>query len=199
MQTYIPHIMKRSLGKKHIIIIFIISILVSFIFCVQLRNIIPVADVGGSFVSREEFLSLLLEKSGKDIMQRIIVKKFILDEAKRQKITVSEKEQEDQINIIKMKLIKERSTFENYLILQGVNEKQFREEITLQLMVKKLFEKNIIITEKEIDAYLKSQNIVKGKGAIYQSQKIDVTDVLFKQKLQEEFKAFVANRLRDTK
>ncbi len=185
--------------KNKTTFLFGVTIAISFLLGIWFRNLIPVAIVDGQFVTRSEFTSLLLERSGRDVMQRIIIKKFVNDEAHRRKVTVVKKEIQEQIDIVLNKLKKEHATFQQYLNMQNLTEKQFVEELELQLKVKKMFGPAIVITNKEIDTYLREHKIVKGIGAIYQSQKVDIYDALFKQKLQNEFRLFIARRLKDAR
>lgn len=188
---------KRIPDRKKLF--FGVAIAFSFLVGIWFRNVIPVAVVDGQFIKRSEFTSLLLEHAGREVMQKIVIKKFVNDEAKRRKITVTKEDIATQLKIINQRLKKEKATFAQYLATQKITERQFLEELDLQIKVKKMFGPSITVTDQEIDEYLKQKGIVKGKGAIYQSQKVDIYDVLFKQKLQNEFRLFLAKRLKETK
>ena len=180
-------------------ILFGVAIAVSFFLGLWFRNFIPIAIVDGQFVNRTEFVSLLVEQAGKSVMQKIVIKKYVNDEAKRRKIKVTKEELQEQIKFVSDRLKREHATFEQYLAVQKLTERQFLEEMDLQLKVKKIFGPGILVTTKEIDQYLKDHKIVKGKGAIYESQKIDVYDALFKAKLQNAFKIFLIDKLKKAK
>ena len=185
--------------KNRTTLIFGIAIAFSFLLGLWFRNLIPIAIIDGQLVKRSEFTSLLVEHAGKTVMQKIIIKKFVNDEARRRKIKVTKEEAQEQVDIVMKKLKKENATFQQYLTIQNLTERQFLEELDLQIKVKKIFGPGIIVTDKEIDQYLKDYKILKGRGAIYQSQKVDVYDAIFKQKLQNEFRLFIERRLKTAK
>lgn len=180
-------------------ILFGIAIAISFFLGLWFRNFIPIAIVDGQFVNRTEFVSRLVEQAGKTVMQKIIIKKYVNDEAKRRKIKVTKEELQEQVKFVADRLKREHATFEQYLSAQKLSERQFLEEMELQLKVKKIFGPGILVTTKEIDQYLKDHKIVKGKGAIYESQKVDVYDALYKAKLQNAFRIFLADKLKVAK
>ncbi len=188
---------RRTKNRKNIF--FGVALAFSFILGVWARNLIPVAIVDGQFVKRSQFTGLLVERAGRDVMQRIVISKFVNDEAKRRKIKVSKAEIQEQLDIIQKKLKSENATFEQYLTVQNLTLDQLTEELDLQLKVKKIFGPGLLVTTKEIDTYLLQNRIVKGKGAIYESQKVDVYDAIYKQKIQNEFRKFIADRLKKAK
>lgn len=178
---------------------YIIGLLLVFfglLLGVSLRRFIPVAIVNGKTVDRAEFTKLLLERSGETVLQEMIAKQLLYEEADKKNITVSEAEINKQIEISRNEIKANGVTLEAYLSQRNYTMEKFREEIRDQLVVKKMFEKGIRVTESDIETFFKANNVTKGEGAILASQRITIKQAITQYLLRQKYYQWVQGELK---
>lgn len=148
---------KSFLTKKRYIAI-IIAIAVIFIALYFLRSYIVVATVNGQPISRSTFNAQLEKQGGKQVMNSLVQKMLIQQEADRKHITISQKEIDDQIKTIENNLAKKGQKLDQALMLSGLTRSDLEDQIRIQLTLEKLFAKDITVSDKEIDDYIAKYN-----------------------------------------
>lgn len=93
----------------------------------------------------------------KEILQQMINDRLVLQQAKKNKITVTKKEIEDGVKEIKSRFKKEEE-FKKELLTQGITIKEFEDRIKDQIMMIKLIDREIkskvaIPTDQEIEKF----------------------------------------------
>lgn len=95
----------------------------------------------------------------REVLRQMIAERLAEQEIKRLKITVSDKEVDDTINTIKKENNFTDAQFEYVVQQEGQTVAQFRQEIRRQLersrLVDRVFKSKTIITDAQVDAYLK--------------------------------------------
>jgi len=185
-------------NQRWLLIVLLIS-LVSFIFGFRFRNFIPVATVNGDPVDRRQFSTRLFQKSGEGILNEFIAEILVHQEAERQSIKVSNKEVNVKIREVEEQLKKQGYSNQASLSKNPKARPELEREIRNQLLVERLFSKNIKVTDAEIEKYFTENNIKKGKGAIYESQKIAIRQILYQQALQNRFLNWLNLQKRDAR
>jgi foldase protein PrsA len=170
----------QAIPRKIIFLILILIILVSsgYLF----KNQLVVAMVNGRPISR---LALIkeLERQGKtQVLENLITKTLILQEAEKQKITVSEEEINAEIAKIEEGLKSSEQNLDQLLQLQGMTRDDLKEQYRLQKKAEKLAGTDIEVTEEEIKNYQEENK-----------------DYLPKDKTAEEIKAMVTEQLKSDK
>ncbi len=95
------------------------------------------------------------EKLKKRILDDLVNKKLILQEARRQGITVSQKEVDNRLESVK-KTFPSHEAFEQALDRMGMTEKEFRVEVEENLMVARATDwvsRNVKVTSEEVEDY----------------------------------------------
>lgn len=185
--------------KKRYIILLIAMSLICFIIGMFIRNFFPVAITNGEFIGRDEFIKRLLETAGKNTLDTIIIEKVVFTEAKKRKITVSTQEIQTQKEQMKKFALQSNIPFENYLLTQQTSIHRIDQDLKFQLTVKKMFAKDVKVTDQDYKAYLQSSNIGIGKGAIYESQKASIYEQAYTYKLRAVFGEWIQKQLKNTK
>ena len=98
-----------------------------------------VAVVNSTPIFRIEVDKLLFEQSGKEVIDSLIVKKLINQELKNRKIIVSSADIDAKMAEIKKQFGTEEN-FKQILAMQGMTERQVREQITLRVGLEKMVE-----------------------------------------------------------
>ena len=177
----------------------ILTAIAFFIIGFSIKRIIPVAVINGDSVSRSEYNDLLLKRAGRSTMQEVLINHLIRQEADKRKITVDNIELNAQLDIVKRDLKEQNFTLDMYLTQQGITLNDFKDQIKTQLIVKKMFEPGIRVTDKEMEKFYIDNNITKGKNAILRSQRIAITQAITQMKLRQEYSNWVSQQLQQAK
>lgn len=155
------------------------------------------ASVNGQFVSRIAVIKELEKQGGKKTLDVAILKMLIDQEAKKRKISVPQKEIDQEMATIEKNVAAQGAgTLESLLAQQGMTKQSLVDEIRLQKLVTKMVGDDATVTEKEIDEYLKSQE--EQQALLSSAQPTEpptreaVKEQLKKQKVQEKIQNFVA-------
>ncbi|MCO5388757.1 MAG: SurA N-terminal domain-containing protein [Desulfosporosinus sp.] len=114
-----------------------------------------VAKVNGVKITQSELNELLLQQGGKDALDTLIQQSIIKQEAKKQKIQVSEADIDKELTILKETFGSE-DAFTQALETNGITLDALKENILLNLEVKRIMEANSPITEGEIQQYFET-------------------------------------------
>lgn len=112
------------------------------------------ATVNGKIISRYSLIKEL-ERQGKDLaVDSLISQELILQEAKRKKINITQKEIDKTIENVKKSLEGSQQTLDGFLTSQNLTNKDFIKQVKMQLIIEKLVSKDIKITDEKIAKYL---------------------------------------------
>ncbi len=179
--------LQRLTRTQKLIIWFVLIALVSFILGFFVRTVIPIAQVNGEFIGRNEFLKKLAISNGQSVLEGMIAEKLIAQSLKDAKIVVTNKEIEAKIVSMKQDLKDRGATFEALLASTKQTPDSFRKELKTQLGVEKLLKNTIKVSDKEINDYFRANGVVKGKDAVYRSQLLSIRDTIYRAKLRQAF------------
>lgn len=112
-----------------------------------------VAVVNNQPIFRWELNSVLLGRFGKQTLEGMISEKLVGEAGQKAKIEVSQAEIQVKENQI-LKSFGGQVKLDDILKFQGMSRVEFDRQIYLQLLVQKILEKDIEITDKEIDDFL---------------------------------------------
>ncbi|KXK07609.1 MAG: Foldase protein PrsA [Microgenomates bacterium OLB22] len=169
----------------------------AFVFGINLRRLIPIATVNGEGISREDFTRRVYMIAGNQVLDQLIIYHLVEEEAMKRNVKASKSEVDKQISIVEENLKKQSLTLNDYLAQQRNTRDMLEKEIKIQILVEKMFGKNIAISEKDINDYFVNARILKGEGAIYESQKIAIRGQVQALKLQNEFGKWVTSALKN--
>lgn len=178
--------------KRSVIAIGIVALLivVAIFFA---KSLFIAALVNGSPITRLSVIKELEEQGGKQALESLISRKLINAELDNQKIIVTKEEVDEEIQLIKEKLTAQSETLEMALTQQGMTEEGLREEITVQKKIEKLLADKIVVTDAEIDAYLKDSKATPFAGENTEDFRIQISEQLRQQKFQLEAQKWVSN------
>ncbi len=180
----------RTLYSRYLIVIGIVLLVGMFAF--WKKDWFVVATINNQPVTSIEFYQNLKAKSGQEVLDQIIRDKIISQEAASKGIIVSPsdidkkvKEVEDQVG--------GKEELKAALTSRNITENDFRNQIKIQLLVEKLLEKDIKVSEKEIDDYI-AQNpedqFVKGADPKDKKVREEISKTIKSNKLNEKFQTW---------
>ena len=115
--------------------------------------------VNNSPIFRTQLNSRLSQQYGKQVLEDLVVEKLIEQEAKKNGVVVSAKEIEAEIDVIKAQL-GDQTDLDSVLAFQGLKKSDLERQLRIQLILKKLLEKDIAVSEEEIASYIKENKKV---------------------------------------
>lgn len=154
------------------------------------------ASVNGQLVSRLSVIKDLEKQGGKKVLDTIVIKTLINQEAKKRNLSVSQSEVDTEIKKIETNVSSQGSTLDALLAQQGMTKSDLIGEIKLQLLVTKMVDNNITVSAKEVDNYLASQNSQNSLGVSQTTpglNRVQAESAIKQQKLQAEIQKFVAD------
>ena len=116
------------------------------------------ATVNGKIISRYSLIKEL-ERQGKDLaVDSLISQELILQEAKRKKINITQKEFDKTIDNVKKSLEGSQQTLDGFLVSQNLTHKDFLKQVKMQLIIEKLVSSGIKISDEQINKYLEENS-----------------------------------------
>ena len=147
---------------KTAVIIAIIIVLVAL--AIFYRNAFTAAKVNGHSISKSEVRKELEKQSGATVLDALITKALIEDEAQKKNVTVTEADINAEIVKIEAQLAAQGGTLDQLLTQQNISREELKEQITTQVQVQKLLADKTAVTDAEVDTYLKDNKITLTKG-----------------------------------
>lgn len=188
----IPESSPIGMAKKNkkillgLIIVLIIALLYYF------KGLFVVASVNGQFISRLQIIKELEKQYGKQAMEAQITKILIMQEAKKENVTVDRKDIDKEITTIENNLKEQGATLDEALALRGMSKQDLIDQITLQKTVEKVVSKDVKITDKDVDSYIEQNKITIPEGSNPQDLRTKVKAQLQQQKMGEKAQEWVA-------
>ena len=186
-----------KLGPAMFVLIIPLGILVGYFFSnikgfvsggymgvlTPINKFLYVAKVDGVGIPRAEWEKTLKSRYGKSVASELIDIYTVKAALKKAGITVSDAEVNAEIANIEKQLAGQ--SLEDALKQQGRTLTDFRSDIALQVGMKKLLSNKIVITDTDIDAYVKSAGTTL-TGTTDEEKRASAKQALMDQKLGDE-------------
>lgn len=111
-----------------------------------------VATVNGETITEDEFVEAVAAGGGAQVLDQLITEKLIRQKAQEEEISVSDQEYENELATLKEQLPSEEM-FEQLLTQQGLTEEAFREQLETNLLIEKLLEPKIEVSDEEVRSH----------------------------------------------
>jgi foldase protein PrsA len=151
-----------------------------------------VAMVNGRPIWRWTLVRELEKQAGGQILDSLITKTLIFQEAKKQKISVSSEEIDQEVKKLEEQMTAQGQSLEQVLGLQGMTRETLEEQIEIRKIIEQIVGSDIEITEEEVDKYFEENKDYLPEDI----SREEVKEQLKQQKIGEEFQAWVES-LRD--
>ncbi len=138
--------------KSYVVLIVVILLLGAALY--YFRGLFVAAVVNGQPISRLEVVQQAEKQSGKQTLDTLVRDALIEQEAKKENVTVSDKEVNDEINTLQGNLKKQGQTLDQVLATQGMSKDDLTRLIRLDKLVQKMVGKNVKVSDKEVADYI---------------------------------------------
>lgn len=167
---------------KKVIVVAVMSLIIALIY--HERALFTAATVNGQPISKHDLVAELEREGGKNVLDSLITKSLIFQEAKKQKITATQDDIDKEMKSLEDNLKKQGQNLDTALSQQGLTRADLNDQMKIQVLIKKLLSNQIAVTDKEVDDYIK-----QNKG----TSKDDAKAALSQQKLSEKFQTWITD------
>lgn len=157
----------------------LLTVLVIGFLAYRFRDKFLAGLVNGEPIFRFQLSERLNSQYGKAVLDDLIIEKLIYQEAKTKKVSISTQEFQEAVDRIKSQL-GEETNWDSFLASQGIKKSTFEHQLKTQLLVRKIMEGTVSVSEEEIENYIR-----ENKGQMTATSEADLAAEA-KQKLTEE-------------
>lgn len=143
------------------------------------------ATVNGSPMTNFEVLSKLNQQYRTQTLNQMINEKIILEEAKKNKVFITQKQIEDKISALE-KNVGGKETLDNLLSQQGQTKEGLKDQLKIQLTIEKMYSSEASVSAEEAEKFI-AQNKDSLQATDSAGQTQEATDFLKQQKLAKIF------------
>ena len=178
--------------KTKIILIVLVGAVLLGIILFANRGFFIAGLVNGEPISRLEVIQELEKQQGAGVLNRLIDRKLIIQEADKQKVTVTQEE----IDAKRKEIVDQVSSgneenFKQILTAQGLTQESFIEELRIQLYVEKMLEEKTHVTDEEFNQFVKDNPDLLANAENEKDSKAQIREQLKQQKLQTEYNTWM--------
>ncbi len=181
----------KSIKKPKLILIGALVIIAFLLF--QFKGLFVAATVNGQPISRLEVLAQLEKEGGKSVLDTLVTNNLIMQEAAKEKVTVSSTEISAQIAQITSNLKAQGQDLNSALAAQGMTQNDLNYQVKLQILVQKLAGKGITVTDQEAQDYFKQNQSTFPKGSKFADVSTQIKSQLMQQKTSEAIQTWITN------
>ena len=182
---------RKTVSKVKVGILF--GVLVIAILLYIFRGLFIVAIVNGQIITRWSIDQQLEKQFGKKTLETVLTKKLIVQEMQKNNITVTDAEVNAEIKKIEDTLKKQQRTLTEALAEQGLSRADLMDQLKIQKMIEKYFDKDSQVSDKEIDTYIEQNKDSLPQTEDQNAIRDSVRTQLKQQKLSGKFQTWLAS------
>ncbi len=179
--------------KKPQVLLPIIALVILALLAYIFRSWFVVATVNGQIITRSQLNRQLEQQYGKEVLDSIVTKTLILQEANKQHISVSQDDVNSSLKQISDSLSQQGQSLDSVLAARGMSKQDLIDQIKLQKTVEKLVGKNVTVSDQEIENYISSNKDSLPTGLSDDQLKQQVKQQLLQQKINDKAQALVSD------
>jgi foldase protein PrsA len=141
----------------------------------------------------------LEKKDGKSVLDDIITKQIIFQEAKKQGILVTQTEVNDEIIKVEESVISQGSTLNDVLVYQGITYEQLVENIKIQKILELILKDQVNVTDSEVEAFYNENKSFYGKDQTLEQLKDSIKYQLYQEKLTTAYRTWINEKKSSSK
>jgi foldase protein PrsA len=155
------------------------------------RSLFVVALVNGQPITRLSLLQELEKQGGKSTLNSLVTKSLILQEAKKQKITVTAQEVDQSLTQLEENLAAQGQDLNQLLEMQGTTRDSLKDQFRIQTIVEKIVGKDIQVTDQEVKDFAEENKSSFPKDAKVEEVSASARQQLRRQKINEKASAWL--------
>ena len=182
---------KVFLFENKLILATLVILIIAFAAGYSLKSVFFAAKVNGVPITRAQIRKEAEKTQGSQILENKISEILIQQEAKKQKIEISEEELASEISGIEDSVKAQGQDLDTLLTLQGMTREDLNKQMKLQLVIEKILSSQVSVADEEVDAYIQSNADNFPEDTDFEAIKGTIKDQLLQQKLSQSFNAWL--------
>jgi foldase protein PrsA len=162
-------------NKTMSLIIVVLFLAIGIFLSLALTKDKAVAKINGEAISEDELYDVMVEQYGAASVEQLIADKIVASEAKKEKVTITDKELNAEIDKLKESYGGEE-VFDQMLVSNNTTLDALKEELKSYLTLRKLLVPQIEITENELKTYFEENKESLGEAEQVKASHILVED-----------------------
>jgi foldase protein PrsA len=158
-----------------------------------LKSLFIVAIVNNTIVTRFSIDRELEQQYGKKVLQNRITEALILQEAKKQKISITKDELAAEMKKVEDEIKAGGQDLDTLLSAYGMTRADYEKQTNLQLLVNKLVSGNNAVTDEEITTYFNANKASYPAGTKIESVKESIRTQLGQTKTSEQIQTWLSD------
>ncbi len=180
----------KNLYVRYLVIVLIVVVIGVFAFFK--KNWFVVAVVNGQPITTVEFYQNLKAQSGEEVLEQMVRNKLIFQEATKKGVDISDGDIDKKLAEIE-KQVGGKDQLKSALEARNITPADFRTQVKVQLIVEKLLEKDIAVTEAEIDEFIAKNPTDPNVAGDSGPNREEIKNQLRSQKLNEKYQSWYSN------
>lgn len=168
-----------------------VSVIILTFLLYFLRSLFIVALVNGQPITRLSLIQELEKQGGKRTLDSMITKSLILQEAKKQKIIVTDQEVDKSVTQLEENLTAQGQDLNQLLQIQGMTRDSLKEQLRIQNIIEKILGKDINVTDQEIKDFIEKNKSSLPKDAKTEEVTASAKEQLKLQKINEKTTSWI--------
>ncbi len=115
-----------------------------------------IAKIGDRIISYREFMQELEDSYGLELLNRMLDREAVMQEAKSLNITVEEREIDEELKQMQQGYDSEQQFYESMKEQLGLTKEELREETLYKLLLERIAIRGIEVSEEEVDEYIRN-------------------------------------------
>ncbi len=140
--------------KRNLVLVLALILLGLGALAYSNRSLFVAATVNGKPIYRWQVIKLLEKQMGESALNSLVEKNLIENEAKTKNVTASDDEINSRAQTIKDSVTQQGMTFAEWLDSNGLTEKEFLEQLKNLVLVEKLLQDKITVTDEEVTQFV---------------------------------------------
>lgn len=182
--------------KKKINWLIIAWVFVLLLALYYFRGQFVVALVNGQPIFRSALVRELERQSGQQVLDTLILKTTIMQEAAKQKVSVTPAEVDEEIVKLEETFKNRGQDLESALAVQGMSKADLKEQMMLQKLVEKMVDQTVEVSDDEVKQYMEENKAFLPKDAKPDELKTEIKTQLEQQKKTAKVQEWVT-KLKD--
>jgi len=170
----------KAQWKKIVVIVGVVGLLWYF------KGFLVVSWVNNQPVTRWAFTQELQKQAGRQVLDTLVIKELISQEAKKQNVKITDEAIQEQIKGLEDMAKEQEAELDDLLEAQGMTRNELIEEIKLQKTLEALVGKDIEVTDDEVNQYIETNKDYLGEEEVTDELISNVREQLKQQKLSQK-------------
>ncbi|MDQ0976484.1 foldase protein PrsA [Neobacillus niacini] len=162
-------------NKKIVLVIAVLILAIGVSLSFALPKDKAVAKVDGEAINKDELYDVMVEQYGAATVEQLIADKIVASEAKKEKVTITDKELNEEVDKLKESYGGEE-VFNQMLESNNTTVDALKDDLKNYLTIRKLLEPQIKITDEELQTYFDENKDSFGEAEQVKASHILVAD-----------------------